>query len=196
VGALDVPSLDEHRSPRRRTPQRRIAIRTSAALATRAAGRRANRVREAARCERERCPFQNRSKNGGETLAWASPSGRCGLFPGVAGKPSDGLEPSTPSLPSWARRGKRGHGRVTGGHESAVNWTNLTPRSDSRVDARGRADVRTLFARFVFQLDNARRRPPPRLRVAGAATAGCGSCRDLVDEGHDQRLWLVGASGP
>jgi hypothetical protein len=28
-------------------------------------------------------------------------------------KPSDGLEPSTPSLPSWARRGKRGHGRVT-----------------------------------------------------------------------------------
>src|SRR4051794_12222330 len=30
-------------------------------------------------------------------------------------KPSDGLEPSTPSLPSWNQVGKRGHARVTAG---------------------------------------------------------------------------------
>jgi len=30
-------------------------------------------------------------------------------------KPSDGLEPSTPSLPFSDRGGKRGHGRVTPG---------------------------------------------------------------------------------
>ena len=33
-------------------------------------------------------------------------------------KPSDGLEPSTPSLPSWNRRGKRGHARVTAGRKA------------------------------------------------------------------------------
>ena len=30
-------------------------------------------------------------------------------------KPSDGLEPSTPSLPSWNNGGKRRHVRVTAG---------------------------------------------------------------------------------
>jgi hypothetical protein len=34
-------------------------------------------------------------------------------FAGDSTKTSDGLEPSTPSLPSWARQGKRGHGRVS-----------------------------------------------------------------------------------
>lgn len=32
---------------------------------------------------------------------------------GISAKPSDGLEPSTPSLPSWNRAGMHGHGRVT-----------------------------------------------------------------------------------
>src|SRR6476659_4767538 len=31
----------------------------------------------------------------------------------LSSKPSDGLEPSTPSLPSWNQAGKRGHERVT-----------------------------------------------------------------------------------
>jgi hypothetical protein len=34
------------------------------------------------------------------------------LFAGLLCKPSDGLEPSTPSLPSWGAGGRRGHGRV------------------------------------------------------------------------------------
>jgi hypothetical protein len=33
-------------------------------------------------------------------------------FAGLLSNPSDGLEPSTPSLPSWGRGGKRGHARV------------------------------------------------------------------------------------
>jgi hypothetical protein len=35
-----------------------------------------------------------------------------GLFAGAYAKPSDGLEPSTPSLPFSDRGGKREHGRV------------------------------------------------------------------------------------
>ena len=36
-------------------------------------------------------------------------------FAGLFAKPSDGLEPSTPSLPSWNRGGKRGHAGVKEG---------------------------------------------------------------------------------
>jgi hypothetical protein len=34
------------------------------------------------------------------------------LFTGIFSKPPDGLEPSTPSLPSWNQAGTRGHERV------------------------------------------------------------------------------------
>src|SRR5919106_4709241 len=53
-------------------------------------------------------------------------------------KPSDGLEPSTPSLPSWDRRGNRGHDRVTAGTKApqteGIRRRRVT-RAWTRVDA-------------------------------------------------------------
>jgi hypothetical protein len=56
------------------------------------------------------------SKPGISCCTQRAQSRRVRRSPGYSrGKPSDGLEPSTPSLSSWDRRRKRGHDRVTAG---------------------------------------------------------------------------------
>jgi hypothetical protein len=56
-------------------------------------------------------------------------------FAGISAKPSDELEPSTPSLPFSFRGGKRGHGRVISGTKGP------------RVEAIGRGVATRAFPR-------------------------------------------------
>jgi len=100
-------------------------------------------------------------------------------------KPSDGLEPSTPSYHRGSGKGKRGCGQVTATWERPTNLMSLTVEGSPRVDASGRACVRTTFAPMLAA---------PRLRgllgVARAATAlQVGVQWQVVEAEQEVRSW-------
>jgi hypothetical protein len=81
-------------------------------------------------------------------------------------KPSPGLEPGTASLPSWARRGKRGYGRVTtvtkGPQTKGIRPRRLT-RAWTRVDGltfAPRSHARSSSQTTIADAAVARRRLP------------------------------------
>ena len=63
------------------------------------------------------------------TRVYTEDNAACG-FAGISAKPSDGLEPSTPSLPSRFLRGKRGQGREVAGTKDPLNDANQPKMSD------------------------------------------------------------------
>ncbi len=77
--------------------------------------RRARRRRETSRCVARTADVSGMCPH-----VFRADKEKC-QFAGALPKPSDGLEPSTPSLPFRFRGGKRGHARVTRDHESPAS---------------------------------------------------------------------------
>jgi hypothetical protein len=82
---------------------------------------------------------------------------RTSPFAGIFLKPSDGLEPSTPSLP-WRFRGGTGGPRLgTRGHVLPANRASEPCLSCPRVPGRAQADVPVSYPRRVVYLQNRQR---------------------------------------
>jgi hypothetical protein len=126
-----------------------------------------------------------------------------GPFAGLLSKPSDGLEPSTPSLP-WRFRGG------TGGHRRALAITFLLQIVPSRRVSRARAcplvrglmyPSRTRGVLSVLETDDAagcraRRRVSFGLRIAyvpPAEPSNAGLCGCRSRAGHKSRGTVIGA---